>query len=117
MARIPEGDGARRLSAALFKVLKAAQKKSGLRMEDFMLSIGSSQNTYYSLRNGHVPGGLMLLRLIYMLDMDHDEIGKLIDIAGKYAEKRLSDTFRDAPVRATPKTAKAGSVGSTQPAL
>ena len=112
-----ESDVARRLSAVLFKALEAAKNASGLTVQEFMESIGSTHNAYHYLRNGNFPNGMTLLRLIYMLDMDHDEIGKLIDIAGEYAEKRALSSFGGAPVRATPKTAKAGSARNTRPAL
>lgn len=79
------------------------------------LHLGTEQ--HMRLRKGLFINEITFLDICYNLNIDMATIGKMIDIAGKDAEEQRAASVRSMQACATSKTAKAGSVGSTQPAL
>ena len=87
MSRTPKNTQSERIAKILFDAIQCEVEASGLSARSFMASVNIGIATYTSLRVGHVPSGLTILRLFFELDIDQSVLGELIDLAGEFNEQ------------------------------
>ncbi|MFT8718794.1 hypothetical protein [Acetobacter sp.] len=105
------------LAGIMFNEIEKYRAARELPLQEACQELHISTGQYNYLRTGGFLTGTTFLSLCYLLDLDMATIGKMIDIAGQDAEEQRAASVRLVQACATPKTAKAGSVGTTRPAL